>query len=110
MRATFRRPDDREGEQQRDERDENGPNQQPAIASGDPPHRRASSLGVPRGLRPRGPSRHDQRLKTTEAFVPPNPKLLDITTSMGIRLAALGTRSRGVSTEGLSRLIVGGAI
>ena len=40
--------------------------------------------------------------------MPPNPKLLDMATSIAIGLAMLGTRSSGVSTEGLSRLMVGG--
>ena len=49
-------------------------------------------------------------LKITEALVPPKPKLFDSATLISIGLALCGTRSMGVSTEGLSRLIVGGAI
>ena len=49
-------------------------------------------------------------MKTTEALVPPKPKELDMAMSIFIGLALLGARSMGVSTEGFSRLIVGGAI
>jgi hypothetical protein len=41
--------------------------------------------------------------------VPPNPKEFDNATEIGRFLACCGTRSIGVSTDGLSRLIVGGA-
>jgi hypothetical protein len=47
---------------------------------------------------------------TSEALVPPNPKELESAVSIERFAALCGTRSIGVSTEGLSRLIVGGAI
>src|SRR5690606_14391912 len=66
--------------------------------------------GQPR-LSPGGPAAaHETRRNTTEALVPPKPKLLDRATSIGIGLALRGIRSSVVSTEGLSRLMVGGAI
>ena len=46
---------------------------------------------------------------TSEALVPPKPKEFDSTVSMVRRLAWCGTRSIAVTTEGLSRLSVGGA-
>ena len=49
------------------------------------------------------------RRKISEALVPPNPNEFDNTTSMPRLRDWCGTRSRGVSTEGLSRLSVGGA-
>src|SRR4051812_9475601 len=48
------------------------------------------------------------RRNTNDALVPPNPKELDKTTSMSRAWALCGTRSSGVSTDGLSRLMVGG--
>ena len=42
--------------------------------------------------------------------MPPKPKLFDSATLISIGLALWGTRSMGVSTDGLSRLMVGGAI
>src|SRR5712691_1181956 len=49
------------------------------------------------------------RRNTSDALVPPKPNELESTTSM-LRLRAwCGTRSIGVSTDGLSRLSVGGA-
>src|SRR5215469_1375972 len=54
-------------------------------------------------------SAHDAFLKMTEALVPPNPKLFDKAMSIFIGLALFGTKSSGVSTEGWSRLMVGGA-
>src|SRR5262249_5993233 len=55
-------------------------------------------------------SAHETFFRMSEALVPPNPKLLDRTNSIGIGLALFGTRSMAVSTDGLSRLMVGGAI
>src|SRR5262249_16968858 len=49
------------------------------------------------------------RRNTRDAFVPPKPNELDKTTSMSRLCALCGTKSRGVSTDGLSRLMVGGA-
>src|SRR5439155_10966989 len=49
------------------------------------------------------------RRNTREALVPPNPKEFDNTTSILRSRALCGTRSIGVSTDGLSRLSVGGA-
>src|SRR4051794_36905407 len=50
------------------------------------------------------------RRNTSEALVPPKPNELDSTTSILRWRAVCGTRSIGVSTEGSSRLMVGGAI
>src|ERR1700686_1125057 len=52
---------------------------------------------------------HAAAVSTSVAFVPPKPKEFDSTVAILIFLARLGTRSISVSTEGLSRLIVGGA-
>src|SRR3712207_2701326 len=52
----------------------------------------------------------DTRRKIKDALVPPNPKEFERATSMRLRLAVLGTRSMAVSTDGLSRLIVGGTM
>src|SRR5262249_57142933 len=49
------------------------------------------------------------RRNTRDALVPPKPNELDKTTSMSRLCALCGTKSRGVSTDGLSRLMVGGA-
>src|SRR5262249_21511160 len=49
------------------------------------------------------------RRNTRDAFVPPKPNELDKTTSMSRLCALCGTKSRGVSTDGLSRVTVGGA-
>src|SRR5437667_12851808 len=49
------------------------------------------------------------RRKTKDALVPPNPNELDSTTSISRSLERCGTRSIGVSTDGLSKLMVGGA-
>src|SRR6516164_6334666 len=49
------------------------------------------------------------RRNTSDAFVPPKPKEFDKTTSILRFRARCGTRSIAVSTDGLSRLIVGGA-
>src|SRR5438067_4780858 len=48
-------------------------------------------------------------LKTSVALVPPNPNEFESTVEIGIFLARCGTRSMAVSTDGLSRLMVGGA-
>src|SRR5215203_516172 len=61
-----------------------------------------------RRRRPKAPA-HAARRKTSEALVPPKPKEFDSTMSMSRFFAACGTRSIAVSTDGLSRLIVGGA-
>src|SRR5690554_218962 len=47
---------------------------------------------------------------TSVALVPPKPKLLESATLISFLSATLGTRLMAVSTEGLSRLSVGGAI
>src|SRR5690606_33087522 len=47
---------------------------------------------------------------TSVALVPPKPKLLERATLISFLSATLGTRLMAVSTEGLSRLSVGGAI
>src|SRR5205823_10739033 len=49
------------------------------------------------------------RRNISEALVPPKPNEFDSTTSMFRLRARCGTRSIGVSTDGLSRLSVGGA-
>src|SRR5258708_31396587 len=50
------------------------------------------------------------RCTITEALVPPKPNEFDSATLMSRLRGACGTRSIAVSTDGLSRLIVGGAI
>jgi|SRR5581483_1119161 len=50
-----------------------------------------------------------KRRITTEAFVPPKPNEFDSTVSIWRFCALCATRSMAVSTEGLSRLRVGGA-
>src|SRR2546427_650891 len=45
----------------------------------------------------------------SDALVPPKPKEFDRTTSMTRLFERCGTRSIAVSTDGLSRLMVGGA-
>src|SRR6185437_6462410 len=76
---------------------------------GDEGREPATRAGVSQPAR-RRPAAHGAFLKTTEALVPPNPKLLESATSIFIGLALLGARSSAVSTDGLSRLMVGGAI
>src|SRR5436190_21773826 len=49
------------------------------------------------------------RRNTNDALVPPNPNEFDRTRSMSRLFDWCGTRSMGVSTDGLSRLMVGGA-
>src|SRR5262249_43624132 len=49
------------------------------------------------------------RRNISDALVPPKPKELDKATSISRLCALCGTRSIGVSTDGLSRLMVGGA-
>src|ERR1700676_3495249 len=51
-----------------------------------------------------------RRCTITEALVPPKPNEFDSTTLISRLRGACGTRSIAVSTEGFSRLIVGGAI
>src|SRR6202035_2253286 len=74
--------------------------------------RQPADPGEPAGRRPAGRASfgHDTFFRTSEALVPPKPKLLESAMSIFIGLALCGTRSIGVSTDGLSRLIVGGAI
>ena len=48
------------------------------------------------------------RLKITDALVPPNPKEFDSATLISFGFDLCGTRSIAVSTDGLSRLMVGG--
>ncbi len=48
------------------------------------------------------------RRKTSDALVPPKPNEFDRTTSISFFFDRCGTRSIGVSTDGLSRLMVGG--
>ncbi len=69
--------------------------------------KRRPGVRPPDWSRPPGPDRpaHETFLNTSEALVPPKPKLLDSATSIFIGLALCGTRSSGVSTEGLSRLM-----
>src|SRR6185312_16108200 len=50
------------------------------------------------------------RWRITEALVPPKPKELDSTTLISRLRAVCGTRSIPVCTDGLSRLMVGGAM
>src|ERR1700756_2451742 len=50
------------------------------------------------------------RCKITDALVPPKPNEFDSTTLISRLRGVCGTRSIAVSTEGFSRLIVGGAI
>src|SRR5471032_1400730 len=50
------------------------------------------------------------RRKMSEAFVPPKPNEFESAMSMSRLRALSGTRSIGVSTDGLSRFMVGGAI
>src|SRR5690606_14887720 len=47
--------------------------------------------------------------KIREALVPPKPKELDSATLISLATGLCGARLIGVSTEGLSRLMVGGA-
>ncbi len=49
------------------------------------------------------------RVNTKEQFVPPNPNELERTALISRGRAFNGTRSISVSTEGFSRLSVGGA-
>src|SRR5437899_3484127 len=49
------------------------------------------------------------RCTITEALVPPKPNELDSATSISRLRGACGTRSIAVSTDGFSRLMVGGA-
>src|SRR5258705_5176100 len=50
------------------------------------------------------------RRTITDALVPPKPNELDSATSISRLRGACGTRSIAVSTDGFSRLIVGGAM
>src|SRR5580704_4992832 len=50
-----------------------------------------------------------RRRKTRLALVPPNPNELDSAMLIGRSRGRCGTRSIAVATEGLSRLMVGGA-
>src|ERR1700737_554088 len=50
------------------------------------------------------------RCTITEALVPPKPKEFDSATLISRLRGAFGTRSIAVSTDGLSRLMVGGAM
>ncbi len=50
------------------------------------------------------------RRKISDALVPPKPNEFDSTVLIGRCRALWGTRSMAVSTDGLSRLMVGGAI
>src|SRR6202162_4341253 len=50
------------------------------------------------------------RCTITEALVPPKPNEFDNATLISLLRGVCGTRSIAVSTDGLSRLIVGGAI
>src|SRR3984957_14796258 len=50
------------------------------------------------------------RWTITDALVPPKPKELDSTTLMSRLRGVCGTRSIAVSTDGCSRLMVGGAM
>ena len=52
---------------------------------------------------------HAAARKIIDAFVPPKPNEFDSATSIGRLRAAFGARSIAVSTDGLSRLRVGGA-
>src|SRR5208283_1847673 len=56
-----------------------------------------------------GPAGQSARRSSRDALVPPNPKELESTTSIFRLRATCGTRSIAVSTDGLSRLRVGGA-
>src|SRR6202041_2414962 len=50
------------------------------------------------------------RRRITDALVPPKPKEFDSTTLISRSRGVFGTRSIAVSTDGLSRLIVSGAM
>src|SRR6202051_2968862 len=50
------------------------------------------------------------RCTITDALVPPKPNELDSATLISRLRGAFGTRSIAVSTDGLSRLMVGGAM
>src|ERR1700681_876841 len=50
------------------------------------------------------------RCTITDALVPPKPKEFDSATLISRLRGAFGTRSIAVSTDGLSRLMVGGAM
>jgi hypothetical protein len=52
--------------------------------------------------------RYDTRRKISDALVPPKPNEFDNATLTSRLRALCGTRSIGVSTDGLSRLSVGG--
>src|SRR5215207_8635636 len=54
----------------------------------------------------RPPAHAATRRKTSDALVPPKPNEFDSTTSISRLWARCGTRSSGVSTDGLSRLMV----
>jgi hypothetical protein len=51
---------------------------------------------------------YEARRKISDALVPPKPNEFDNATLMSRLRALCGTRSIGVSTDGLSRLSVGG--
>jgi hypothetical protein len=57
-----------------------------------------------------GDRRHEARRKISDALVPPKPNEFDSATLISRLRALCGTRSIGVSTDGLSRLSVGGTI
>src|SRR6476620_909798 len=60
------------------------------------------------GRRPHAGEPQAARRNTSEALVPPKPNEFDSTTSTLRLRDSCGTRSIAVSTDGLSRLIVGG--
>jgi hypothetical protein len=57
---------------------------------------------------PRNRRRYDVRRKISDALVPPKPNEFDSARLISRLRALCGTRSIGVSTDGLSRLSVGG--
>src|ERR1700709_2561703 len=62
------------------------------------------------GLDPDTTRQFATRCTITEALVPPKPNELDNATLISRLRAVRGTRSIAVATDGLSRLMVGGAI
>ena len=77
-----------------------------------PSSQAAGSVGELRGIAPaEGDGRvdHGARRNTTDALVPPNPKLFESAYSIGRSCAVSATRSITLSRDGFSRLSVGGA-
>jgi hypothetical protein len=83
-----------------------GPRMKANMAKGWTPHR----PGPSRRQLTKDRRRYDARRKISDALVPPKPNEFDSATLISRLRALCGTRSIAVSTDGLSRLRVGGAI